>query len=102
MSGVKGMNKMVSLPTEWMERGLCWNTAPDGADKWEFFPNTAEQVLSKADSLQAYEDARRLCRLCEVSDECLDYALQSNQLFGMWGGKTPKERLRIRRKGRAA
>lgn len=102
MPGVKGMGRMPALDTKWMERGLCWNTAPPGMDKWEFFPNTAEQVESKTEQLDSYAAARRLCRNCEVVDDCLDYAIRSNQQFGMWGGYTPKERMRIRRQRRVA
>lgn len=43
-----------------------------------------------------YEPARRLCAECPVLDECLSWALETGQEFGMWGGATPEERERMR------
>ncbi len=36
--------------------------------------------------------ALRLCEGCMVVTECLDYALTTNQEFGVWGGMTPTQR----------
>ena len=36
--------------------------------------------------------ALRLCAECLVVPECLDYALATNQEFGVWGGMTPTQR----------
>jgi WhiB family redox-sensing transcriptional regulator len=40
-----------------------------------------------------------VCGGCPVRDECLEYALQWEE-FGIWGGKTPKQRRAINRKRR--
>lgn len=32
------------------------------------------------------------CSLCPSRKECLDYALETRQEFGVWGGSTPEER----------
>ncbi len=29
--------------------------------------------------------------------ECLDYALDNKEMFGIWGGLSPRERQRVRR-----
>lgn len=39
--------------------------------------------------------AKRICDACPVSDECLQYALETGQRHGIWGGTTHRERLRI-------
>jgi WhiB family redox-sensing transcriptional regulator len=42
--------------------------------------------------------AKRICIGCPVRQECLDYALVSNQRFGIWGGLTEEERRPVRRR----
>lgn len=37
--------------------------------------------------------------VCMVREQCLEYALRTNE-YGVWGGTTEKERLRIRRNRR--
>ena len=49
-------------------------------------------------SREQYEQARAVCRLCPVRDECLDHALAHGEAFGMWGGMTPRERSNERRR----
>lgn len=44
-----------------------------------------------------YMDARKLCGKCPVAQQCLEYALANREEFGMWGGKSPKERFDILR-----
>ena len=42
-----------------------------------------------------YTAARKFCERCPVRELCLDYALENKEEFGMWGGKSPKERLKL-------
>lgn len=44
-----------------------------------------------------YTDARKLCGKCPVAQQCLEYALANREEFGMWGGKSSKERFDILR-----
>ena len=48
------------------------------------------------------DHAKRTCGECTVSADCLDYALDTNQDSGIWGGLTEEERRVIRRKRVAA
>ncbi|ACU53779.1 transcription factor WhiB [Acidimicrobium ferrooxidans DSM 10331] len=41
--------------------------------------------------------AKRVCADCDVRLECLEFALRTNQEFGIWGGKDEEERRVIRR-----
>jgi WhiB family redox-sensing transcriptional regulator len=41
--------------------------------------------------------AKAVCAGCPVSDDCLLFALETNQIDGIWGGATPAERSRLRR-----
>lgn len=42
--------------------------------------------------------AKNLCEGCPVKSECLTYALEANEPYGIWGGLTANERTRLRRK----
>jgi WhiB family redox-sensing transcriptional regulator len=66
----------------WMDRALC---AEIGDDFW--FPE-------KGGSTRL---AKQVCRACNVRAECLDYALDTDQKFGIWGGFSERERRRLKR-----
>lgn len=42
-------------------------------------------------------EAKRICAECPVRDECLQWALDGDEHFGVWGGTTPRERRRLQR-----
>ena len=42
-------------------------------------------------------EAKEVCRGCVVREDCLEYALQNGEKFGIWGGMSERERRRIRR-----
>lgn len=42
--------------------------------------------------------ARMLCQGCPVSSQCLAYALENDEQYGIWGGMTTPERRRLKRK----
>lgn len=46
--------------------------------------NTADQVAAKA-----------MCFECSVQFECLEYAIENNEKFGIFGGTLPSERRTI-------
>lgn len=46
--------------------------------------------------------AKKICAECPVRVECLEFALQTNQQFGIWGGANEDERREIRRARRRA
>jgi hypothetical protein len=43
-------------------------------------------------------DAKAVCATCPVRVECLRWALDSQERFGIWGGTSERERRRIRRR----
>jgi hypothetical protein len=45
---------------------------------------------------ESFEPARAVCGECAHRVECLSWALDTGQEFGMWGGLTPEERDRMR------
>lgn len=66
---------------EWMERGLCAQTDPES-----FFPEKGGST----------RDGKRICESCEVRPECLEYALDHDERFGIWGGLSERERRRLK------
>lgn len=49
------------------------------------------------DTKQALVPGRAWCAACEVRAECLLYAIEANEQFGMWGGAAPKQRRPMRK-----
>ncbi len=66
----------------WQDRALCAQTDPEA-----FFPEKGGST----------REAKRVCRSCEVRAECLDYALERNELYGIWGGLSERERRLLKR-----
>lgn len=81
-------------PTDsnWRARAACLSCPPD-----LFFPGDRSQV-----AIERMERAKAICRDCAVKGECLKFALDTFQEYGIWGGTDEKERQRIRRKQRLA
>jgi WhiB family redox-sensing transcriptional regulator len=76
----------------WRDHAQCRDTDPE-----LFFP-----VGTTGQALVSQDHAKRVCRECTVRQECLDYALDTNQDSGIWGGLSEEERRVIRRKRAAA
>lgn len=49
------------------------------------------------DSRGNAREAKQLCRQCPVIADCLAYALEHDEAFGIWGGLGPRERRALRR-----
>jgi WhiB family redox-sensing transcriptional regulator len=45
-----------------------------------------------------FDMAKSICSGCWLKEKCLDFAIKTNEKEGVWGGTTPSERRRIRRK----
>jgi WhiB family transcriptional regulator, redox-sensing transcriptional regulator len=72
---------------DWTERAVCAQTDPEA-----FFPEKGGST----------REAKQVCKGCEVSDECLDYALDHDERFGIWGGLSERERRKLKRRTVAA
>lgn len=73
--------------TPWREAAACLEVSPDEVS---FFPDKED--------LGAIVKAKAVCATCPVADECLSWAIETNQSEGIWGGHTAKERRRLRRR----
>jgi len=66
----------------WQERALCAQTDPES-----FFPEKGGST----------REAKRVCTGCEVKGDCLEYALENDERFGIWGGLSERERRRLKK-----
>lgn len=74
-------------PQPWMAAAEC-----NGLDTEAFFPARGENVRT----------AKDVCAQCCVRLECLAYAIDNNERYGVWGGRSERERRRMRRLARKA
>lgn len=58
-----------------------------------FFPPTTFE--RKDDRERREARARAVCNSCAVRKECLEYALQIREPYGIWGGFTESERKQL-------
>jgi WhiB family redox-sensing transcriptional regulator len=73
-------------PESWKLSAVCAQTDPE-----IFFPK-------KGDSAR---DAKLVCQSsCPVRAECLAYALENDERFGIWGGYSERERRKLKRGNR--
>lgn len=72
----------------WQSKGAC-----RGEDPELFFPigNTGPAMLQT-------EEAKQVCRRCDVREKCLDWALEHGQDYGVWGGLSEDERRALKRR----
>ncbi len=79
-------------PADWRDLGACRDEDPD-----LFFPvGTTGPALAHAD------EAAAVCRSCPVMETCGEWALDTRQEYGVWGGMTELERRSILRRRRRA
>jgi WhiB family transcriptional regulator, redox-sensing transcriptional regulator len=72
---------------DWQDDGLCAQTDPEA-----FFPEKGGST----------RDAKKICTTCEVKAQCLEYALKTDQRFGIWGGLSERERRALKKRRAAA
>lgn len=57
-----------------------------------------DEIFFPSGSNPNYERARKICATCPLKAPCLQYALETDQKWGMWGGLSPEERTALRRR----
>ncbi|MDF2704520.1 WhiB family transcriptional regulator [Nonomuraea muscovyensis] len=67
---------------DWSRRAACQTMDPE-----LFFPITLE-----GPGREQVERAKEVCRGCPVRQPCLDYAIDTRQMNGVWGGTDPSQR----------
>lgn len=77
------LEDILNGPLAWQAQALCAQTDPEA-----FFPEKGGST----------REAKAVCAQCEVRAECLEYALQNDERFGIWGGLSERERRRYKRR----
>ncbi|MEV0694268.1 MULTISPECIES: WhiB family transcriptional regulator [unclassified Streptomyces] len=76
---------------DWRTRAACRDEDPD-----LFFP-----IGTSGPALLQTEQAKAVCRRCPVRQQCLDWAMDSGQSLGVWGGTSETERRALKRRLKA-
>jgi WhiB family redox-sensing transcriptional regulator len=71
------------LDSDWRHAAECLNYV----GLVDFFPARGESA----------RDAKAICGVCPVREDCLEYAMRWELLHGVWGGLSERERRQLRR-----
>lgn len=73
---------------DWRDRAACRHEDPD-----LFFP-----IGTTGPAQAQTEQARAVCRRCPVREACLEWAMDTGQATGVWGGTSETERRSLKRR----
>lgn len=71
------------IPEPWVQEALC----PQMVNPDAFFPEKGGTT----------RDAKRICAGCDVREACLNYAMDNDERFGIWGGLSERERRALKK-----
>jgi WhiB family transcriptional regulator, redox-sensing transcriptional regulator len=74
---MEAMSRHLSGEEGWEERGAC-----RGGDVELFFSVEEEEQ----------KQALEFCARCEVRAECLEFAIENREMYGIWGGMLESDR----------
>jgi WhiB family redox-sensing transcriptional regulator len=80
-----GQRVVSAKEINWRQLGACRGLEPS-----IFYPDDEDEAL----------EAKTVCDQCGVRVACLEFALQSREKAGVWGGATERERRRMIRQRR--
>lgn len=82
---------------DWRQRSACSDATvlfPASVDL--FFPANGAGL-----NVLLAKEAKAVCSRCPVKEQCLQWALDTNERHGIWGGKTDDERRSLKRRAAA-
>ena len=71
-------------PGDWFDLAAC-----KGRRTEIFYPNRGEPGV--------YDAAIAICQGCPIRWRCLNLALDNREMYGVWGGRSPRSRHSIRK-----
>ncbi len=77
---------------DWRHNAACRDEDPE-----LFFP-----IGNTGPALAQIEEARAVCKRCDVINDCLQWALSHGQDAGVWGGLSEDERRTLKRRNARA
>jgi WhiB family redox-sensing transcriptional regulator len=88
--GITGVLTPVSSPpVAWRDRAIC-------IGKTDLMFSCTENPYPE----ERVAEAKELCSMCPVREDCLDFAIGLREEYGIWGGADYQERRRIIRQMR--
>lgn len=82
------MIEVAALDRSWQIRGLC-----RGNHSFLFFPPST--VERKEERERREIKAKAICTVCPVKGDCLGFALEIKEPYGIWGALTETERRQV-------
>ena len=76
---------------DWQEDAACREY-----DNIIFFGEDFTETELERQAREAH--AKSICARCPVAEPCLEFAMETNQKYGIWGGLTDKERASLKRR----
>ena len=76
----------------WRDRAACLDEDPE-----LFFP-----IGNTEPAFRQIEEARAVCLRCEVIEICLNWAMETRQEAGVWGGQSAEQRQSLKRRNARA
>ena len=74
---------------DWRHAALCRDEDPE-----LFFP-----IGTTGPAATQVDEAKQVCRRCTAVQDCLEWALETGQDAGVWGGTSEDERRLLKRQG---
>ena len=84
---MRTLTDLFGMTPAWHRDAVCATIG--NYDAW--FPSPVD------DNRGDYAYAKIVCATCPVQTQCLEFALETREPWGCWGGKAPRERQRILR-----
>jgi len=94
MESLRREQRELNRDADWRNRAACLSEDPE-----LFFP-----IGNSGPAKMQIAEAKTVCRGCEVRETCLQWALDHDADFGVWGGLSEDDRrvLKRRRAGKTA
>ena len=89
---ISDLDSRSPIMMDWRNRAACLDEEPE-----LFFP-----IGNTGLALPQIEEAKAVCRRCEVVETCLSWAMESGQDAGVWGGLSEDERRALKRRNARA
>ncbi len=82
------MIDVAAADRSWQMKGLC-----RGNHSYLFFPSSTTE--RKEERLRREIKAKAICSVCPVMGNCLEFALETKEPYGIWGSLTETERRQV-------
>lgn len=93
---------------DWRLRAACRGLATEDSTNPFFSPHVCDEHCptpcneGKAEPgrFERIRRAKAICASCPVREDCLEFALATNQPFGIWGGMSERQRADLKKQRR--